>query len=85
MRHPIKRCDIRLETSKAGPQGPDLARSHRHWIKGSGGRSEPVVAQVAVDVLEAVVPVEDQVAPLERPQAGDAELDYILEVPTMLK
>ena len=44
-----------------------------------------MVAQVAVDVLEAVVPVEDQVAPLERPQAGDAELDHILEVPTMLK
>jgi hypothetical protein len=44
-----------------------------------------VVAQVAVDVLEAVVPVEDQVAPLERPQPGDAELDHILEVPTMLK
>ena len=44
-----------------------------------------MVAQVSVDICQAVVPVEDQVAPLERPQPGDAELDHILEVPTMLK
>jgi hypothetical protein len=43
--------------------------------------SQPVVAQVAVDVLQAVVPVEDQVALLDRPQPGHAELDHRVEVP----
>ena len=44
-----------------------------------------MVTEVPVDVGQAVVPVKDQVTPLERPQPGDAELDHILEVPTMLK
>ena len=43
--------------------------------------SQSVVAQVAVDVLQAVVPVEDQVALLDRPQPGHAELHHRLEMP----
>ena len=44
-----------------------------------------MVAQVSVDICQAVMPVEDQVAPLERPQPSDAELDHILEVPAIVK
>ena len=44
-----------------------------------------MVAQVAVDVLEAVVPVEDQVALPQGPEASGAQLDHGLKVPTMLK
>jgi hypothetical protein len=38
-------------------------------------------AQVAVDVLHAVVPVENQVALLDRPQPGHTEVDHRFEVP----
>lgn len=40
-----------------------------------------MVAEVAVDILEAVVPVEHQVARPEGLEAVDAEPDDILEVP----
>ena len=40
-----------------------------------------MVAEVAVDVLEASVPVQHQVAWPEGPQPGHAELDDVLEVP----
>ena len=43
--------------------------------------SEPVEAQVAVDVLQAVVPVEDQVTLSDRPQPGHTERDHRVEVP----
>ena len=43
--------------------------------------SEPVVAQVSVHILQAMVPVEDQVALLDRPQPGHTELDHRLEMP----
>ena len=40
-----------------------------------------MVVKVAVDVLEAVVPVEHQVAPAQAPQPLDAEVHDLLEVP----
>ena len=40
-----------------------------------------MVAEVAVDVLEAFVPVQHQVAWPQRPEPGHAELDDILEMP----
>jgi hypothetical protein len=43
--------------------------------------SESMVIQVTVDVLEAVVPVEHEVAPAEAPQALDAEVHDLLEMP----
>jgi hypothetical protein len=43
--------------------------------------SEPMEAQVSVHILQAVVPVEDQVALLDRPQPGHTEVDHSLEVP----
>ena len=43
--------------------------------------SQPMEAQVAVDVLQAVVPVEDQVALRDRPPPGHAERDHRVEVP----
>jgi hypothetical protein len=43
--------------------------------------SQPVKVQVAVDVFHAVVPVEDQVALLDRPQPGHTELHHRMEVP----
>jgi hypothetical protein len=46
-----------------------------------GSGSQPVVAQVAVDVLHAVVPVEDQVALLDGPQSGHTQVDYVFEMP----
>ncbi len=39
-------------------------------------------AQVAVHILQAVVPVEDQVALLDRPQPGHTEVDHSFEMPT---
>ena len=45
-----------------------------------GSGSQPVVAQVAVDVLHAVVPVEDQVALLDRPQPGHTEVHHVVEM-----
>ncbi len=44
--------------------------------------SQPVKVQVAVDVLHAVVPVEDQVALLDRPQPGHTEVDHSFKMPT---
>ena len=40
-----------------------------------------MITQVAIDVLEAVVPEEDEVAPPDLPESLDAEMDYILKVP----
>ena len=44
-----------------------------------------MVAQVAVDVLEAVMPVEDQVALPQGPEPGDAELHHVLEMSDQLE
>ena len=44
-----------------------------------------MVAEVPVGVLQAVVPVEDQVALPQGPEPGYAELDDILEMPIKLK
>ena len=43
--------------------------------------SEPVVAQVSVDILKAMVPVKDQVALLDRSQPGHTELNHGLKMP----
>ena len=43
--------------------------------------SEPMEGQVTVDILQSVVPVEDQVALLDRPQPGHTEVDYSFEMP----
>ena len=44
-----------------------------------------MVVQVPVDVLEAVVPEEDQVAPLDLLQPLHAEVDDIVEVPSNMR
>jgi hypothetical protein len=47
---------------------------------GSISRSEPMVIEVAVDVLEAVVPVEHEVALAEASQPLHTEVHNLLEM-----
>ena len=43
--------------------------------------SEAMVSQVTVDVLQAVVPVKDQVAPTHAPHTLDNQVDHLMKVP----
>ena len=44
-----------------------------------------MVGEVAVNVLEAVVPEEDQVAALDLLKPLDAEVDHVVEVPRSMR
>ena len=43
--------------------------------------SQPVVSEVPVDELEALVPVEDHVALTHTPDSLNTEIHHVLEVP----
>ena len=46
-----------------------------------GTYSKPVEVKVAINILQAVVPVEDHVAPPDGPEPGHGQVDDGLEVP----